>query len=147
MRAEPQSVPPKIKSATPPSLGLFAGVALGATAVGMMAVVFFFDPAKNNFYPVCLFHKLTGLNCPGCGMTRALFALLHGHFLRALHDNALFVFSLAALAVWSMRFIFRKLKNQPAELKLSPKFLWGFLAVALVFAALRNLQEFSWLSP
>jgi hypothetical protein len=145
MRAQSQAVPPKISA--PPSLGIFAAIVLGATAMGVMAVVFFFDPAKNNFYPVCQFHKLTGLNCPGCGATRALFALLHGKFLQALRDNALFIFSLAALMIWSALFGWRKLRNQPAHFDLPPKFLWAFLAVSIVFAVLRNLPAFAFLSP
>jgi hypothetical protein len=145
MRASSQAVPPKITA--PPSLGFFAAIILGAAAIGAMAVVFFFDPAKNNFYPVCLFHELTGLNCPGCGATRALFALLHGHFLRALHDNALFIFSLVAFAVWSAPFVWRKLRNQPASLDFPPKLFLTFLAVAIGFAVLRNLSAFAFLSP
>ena len=31
-------------------------------------------------YP-CLFHELSGLYCPGCGGTRAVKALLEGHFI------------------------------------------------------------------
>ena len=129
------------------SPGVFAGVVLGATAIGVGAMVFFFNPSTHGFYPVCLFHALTGLNCPGCGMTRALSALLHGNFLLALKDNALFVASLAALAIWSARLIFRKLKNQPATFNVPPKFLWIFLAISIVFAVFRNLPGFEWLSP
>jgi hypothetical protein len=40
MRSEPQAVPPKIKMAAPPLLGLFAGVVLGMTAIGAGAVFF-----------------------------------------------------------------------------------------------------------
>ena len=29
--------------------------------------------------PVCLFRALTGLPCPGCGLTRALSSLIQGH--------------------------------------------------------------------
>jgi hypothetical protein len=145
MRAQSPAVPPKISA--PSSLGFFSAVVLGATAFGGMAVVFFFDPATSNFYPVCLFHKLTGYNCPGCGATRALFALLHGHFLRALHDNALFVFFLTVFAVWSAWFGWRKMRNHPASLNLPPKLLWAFLAAAIGFAVLRNLPAFVFLSP
>lgn len=35
----------------------------------------------------CPIHSLTGLYCPGCGLTRALLAVVHLHLLTALHDN------------------------------------------------------------
>ena len=31
--------------------------------------------------PVCIFKLLTSLDCPGCGLTRALILAVHGHFL------------------------------------------------------------------
>lgn len=145
MPAEPQTIPPKITS--PPSLALFAGVVLGATAVGASAMVFFFNPNTHGFYPVCMFHELTGLNCPGCGGTRALYALLHGHFLTATRDNALFILTLAIAAIWCARFVFLKIQNQPAKLNVPPKVLWAFLILAVVFTVVRNLPGFEWLSP
>ncbi|HEX3857768.1 MAG TPA: DUF2752 domain-containing protein [Verrucomicrobiae bacterium] len=145
MRAESKIIPKK--NSAPLSPGIFAGVTLGATTIGIGAMVFFFNPSTHGFYPTCIFHSLTGLNCPGCGATRSLYALLHGNFLLALKDNALFVTSLAMLAIWGARSIFRKLKNQPATLNVAPKILWVFLAVAFTFAVLRNLPGFEWLSP
>ena len=102
------------------SAGIFAAVLLGATAVGAGAMVFFFNPSTHSFYPVCLFHALTGLNCPGCGATRALYALLHGNMRLALKDNALFVLALQCWRCWGVYFFCRKLKNQPATINLSP---------------------------
>ena len=126
---------------------MFAGILLGVAAVGVGAMVFFFDPGTHPFYPVCLFHAVTGLNCPGCGMTRAVSALLHGNFLLALKDNALFVLALAGLAVWGTRLAWRKMRNQPVTFAVPSKFLWLFLVLALVFAVLRNLPGLEWLSP
>lgn len=37
--------------------------------------------------PGCYLRKLTGLECPGCGMTRAAVASLHGEFGRAFSLN------------------------------------------------------------
>ena len=94
----PNHNPRRRKSAAPQSLDIFRGCRAGGGGPGSGAVLFFFNPAQHGFYPICLFHALTGLNCPGCGGTRAAYQLLHGHLLRALQDNALFVLSLAALA-------------------------------------------------
>ena len=145
MRAEPQSAPPKITA--PPSLAFFTVVVLVAAALGSGAILFFFDPAKHGFYPICLFHSLTGLNCPGCGATRAAYQLLHGHLLRALHNNALFVLTLAALAAQGTWLAVKKIRNQPVAFVVSPIMLWALLVIALVFTGLRNLPAFAWLSP
>lgn len=118
-----------------------------AAALGSGAVLFFFDPAQHGFYPVCMFHKLTGWNCPGCGGTRAAYQLLHGHLLYALRDNALFVLALAALAAQSARLVLRKIRKQPVTWVIPAKVLWAFLAVAVMFTVLRNLPAFAWLSP
>jgi Protein of unknown function (DUF2752) len=145
MRAPSRSVPPKISTA--PSLKFFAGVVLGFVVLCGLAVVFFFNPSTHGFYPVCLFHQLTGLNCPGCGGTRALYALLHGHWRLALKDNALFILSLVAAVIWIARFAFQKSRNQQATFQLPPGILWGILVVAIIFTILRNLPAFSFLSP
>jgi hypothetical protein len=145
MRAESQSVPPKI--AAPQSFAFFTVVVLVAAVLGSGAVLFFFDPARRGFYPICLFHSLTGLNCPGCGATRAAYQLLHGHLLRALHDNALFVLALTALTARSAWFVLQKIRRHPVVFVLSPLMLWALLITAFVFTGLRNLPSFSWLSP
>jgi len=144
-RANSQTVPPKIPA--PPSLTMFVVVVTSVTIVGAGAVLYFFNPSTHGFYPVCEFHQLTGLNCPGCGGTRAAYQLLHGHILHALHDNALFVLSLVALSGRGAWLAARKLRQQPAVPFLSSKALWVFLAIAMVFTVLRNLPAFSWLSP
>ena len=133
--------PPKLKRAN--SSFRCAALILVPIALAIAAVVFFFNPTQNDFYPVCQFHRLTGLNCPGCGMTRALYALLHGNVLAALRDNALFVAGIIFLAARGAWFWWQR----PAAEFLPARWLWIFLLVALVFTVLRNLPAFAFLSP
>ena len=137
------STPPKISSGNT----RFAVLLLGVTAAGIAATVFFFNPSAHQFYPVCQFHRLTGLNCPGCGMTRALYALLHGHFSTALRDNALLVGGLAATAVRGAWFGVKKMRGQSGGGFFPAKWLLPLVVVALVFTVLRNLPVFAFLSP
>ena len=144
-RANSQTVPPKIPA--PPSLTMFVVVVTSLTIAGAGAVLYFFNPSTHGFYPVCEFHQLTGLNCPGCGGTRAAYQLLHGHLLNALRDNALFILTLVALMVRGGEFAARKICHRPATLAVPPKALWAFLVIAIAFSVLRNLPVFSFLSP
>lgn len=137
------AAPPKIAAGN----WLFAGVVVAVMSLGIAAVVFCFNPATHKIYPVCQFHRLTGLNCPGCGMTRALYALLHGNFSAALRDNALFVFALAGLAVRGAWFGVKRFRGQTVGEFFPVKYLWPLLVVALVFSVLRNLPAFAFLSP
>ncbi|HZF01495.1 MAG TPA: DUF2752 domain-containing protein [Methylomirabilota bacterium] len=140
-----QSIPPKISRQ--PSLGFFAAAIFGTAILGTGAMIFFFNPSTHKFYPICLFHAVTGLNCPGCGATRSFYALLHGHFQLALKDNALFVFTLAAAAIRGAWFAQRKILRKPTGQFISPKMLWLLLIIGGIFAALRNLPAFAFLSP
>jgi Protein of unknown function (DUF2752) len=63
---------------------LVAGVAVGAALL-------VWPPGPAAIYPVCPVRALVGIECPGCGATRALAALLHGQVGEAMRLNALFV--------------------------------------------------------
>ena len=121
-----------------PATGLVAGAA---------AALFFLDPVRHGFIPPCLFHRLTGWNCPGCGATRALYALLHGDVIAALHDNALAVGALPSLAWMAIRNVFRRRQGQRMAEAIRPAWFWSFFGVMAVFTVLRNLPAFTWLAP
>src|ERR1043165_5055849 len=138
------AVPPKLAQG---KASLWLATFILGTAAVIGALVFFFNPATHHFYPVCQFHRLTGLNCPGCGMTRALYALLHGDFAEALRDNALLVGALLAGTVRGLWFYWNKLRGKPDKTFFPVKLLWPLLLLALIFTVLRNLSAFSYLSP
>ena len=127
--------------------GFFAVIAGLAVAAGALVTLFLFDPATHGFYPICQFHKLTGWNCPGCGGTRAAYALLHGNFSLALKDNAMFVGLFAAAVARGIWFAAKRVRRHPAGTFLPAAILWAVLAITMVFTVLRNLPAFTFLSP
>lgn len=137
------SAPPKMNSSGTRLAVIFLAVA----GLGAAAAVFFLNPATHHFYPVCQFHRLTGLNCPGCGMTRAVYALLHGEFLAALRDNALLVGTLGLAALRGGWFAWNRRRGRPNGEFFPVKFLWLLLVIALGFTVLRNLPAGAFLSP
>lgn len=116
--------------------GIFAGLA------GSLAV-WYFDPSTVRFFPVCPLHALTGLSCPGCGLTRGFHALFHGDILTALQFNLLlpvYVLIGAYLAV-SLSLVTvrgRGLAFQP----FTPRTVQIFLFALLIFGVLRNLPVY-----
>ncbi len=63
-------------------------------ACGALWLYFAIDPATSRLMPKCMFRLLTGYDCPACGGQRALHALLHGQFLRALMFNPFALYSI-----------------------------------------------------
>ena len=143
-RSPPDSAAIRSKA---PAAGLLPVVLVSLALAGL--VLFCFEPSHHSFYPVCFFHRSTGLLCPGCGSLRALHQLLHGHFLTALHFNALLVSSLPLFGWLAVRFALRTARKQPAPFAIRPAWLWSALAAAIVFGILRNLPfaQFAWLAP
>lgn len=67
----------------------------------MFLISMLWRPADEPTLIICPFRAVTGLLCPGCGMTRAFCALGHGELMRAIHFNALSpLLYLALLVIW-----------------------------------------------
>ncbi len=93
-----------------------------------------------HLFPPCLFHALTGLHCPGCGATRAVYALLHLDLARAIHMNALFVlFGLPILIILALEMILGRLLFSSRIHKLMG---FGFLMLTILFSIVRNIPHY-----
>jgi hypothetical protein len=80
-------------------------IVVGAAAV-LLAGACLISPASSTTGPIlCPFRALTGLPCPGCGMTRAWVAAAHGHVVDSFLYNpyGLAFFLIAAfLVAWRL---------------------------------------------
>ena len=119
---------------------LFAHLAVAVAAFGCTAL-FFWPPTRISFYPACPIHQLLGIECPGCGATRALAALLHGHLMQALRLNALFVLLLPVALAGAVECYRRALRPGLFHWPQPPaSAFYATIAAAAIFTLARNLM-------
>ncbi len=88
---------------------------------------------------VCAFHHLTGLPCPGCGLTRAWVSMAHGQLVSAFvwHPLGPLLFSSALVyTFWSAWTAFCR-PPFPLPMKLQVRAIVGITVVMFGFWALR----------
>ena len=111
--------------------------ACGATVAAL--VLYFFAPDQHPFYPRCLFHAVTGLQCPGCGGLRAAHHLLHGDLAGAWKLNPLLIISVPIAVAWFIAYRLHRASGWP-QTRYFRESAWGWViaAVAILFAIARN---------
>ncbi len=109
------------------------------TSLGIWAYVL--DPLALDAMLPCPWFAATGTQCPGCGLQRATYYVLHLDFRAALHANALafllLPLTLAAFASWYLM----RCHGVPKERFSIPSWLmWLLTIVVLAWWILRNLK-------
>lgn len=118
---------------------LRAAAPLAAVALAA-AVLLRFPPGQYSFYPQCPIYRYLHLECPGCGSTRALAALLHGHVAEALRFNALTTLLMPFASIYAAVCYYRFVQREPIQLPRPPhSAVYVTLALAAIFSIVRNL--------
>ncbi len=99
------------------------------------------ETGGGGWMPGCAFKKLTGYDCPGCGMTRASYATLHGNIAQAFRFNpvGMILLPLALVAIGIELIGWVRGKPLPFRIRTGK---WGatvLLAIILAWWVLRNL--------
>jgi len=111
------------------------------------AYLFLFEPGKTGFFPVCLFRLCTGFTCPGCGSTRAMHQLLHGHVLAAFMLNPLFLLAIPFLLYALVRYTVVVMRGGvPRQNMLPASFIYALFFVILSFWIFRNTPFYPFVS-
>jgi hypothetical protein len=97
-------------------------------------VLYTFPPAASTFYPRCVFHSVTGLDCPGCGSTRAVHALLHGEIGTAFRLNP-FLFLVGLMLLCMVPSLMR---GEYPRFLAKPWFGWLSVVVTIGWWIVRN---------
>lgn len=93
----------------------------------------------------CPFRRLTGLDCPACGATRAVMSLVSGRPLDAADHNLAFVTALAALALVMIAPLFGLDSRRIQAWAVSPSRRLFWLGLIVGWTVLRNLPHLAWL--
>lgn len=123
-----------------PRRALFA--ALGVLALVIAGCLLYqHGPSGLSWLPNCKFNEFTGLHCPGCGMTRAAHATLHGRISEAFRFNPVGMILLPLALVGLAIEIVGWVREKPLSFRLSvgARGAWVIVWVIAAFWILRNL--------
>ena len=111
-------------------------------AIAGSAVLLRFPPDTYSFYPRCPIATYLHLKCPGCGTTRALAALLHGHIADAIHLNALTTVFFSVFVIYLAHHLWKHRNSPQISLPQPPvSAIYLLLATAAIFSVVRNLPS------
>lgn len=109
----------------------------------LIFIIYFILVFKFNIYIPCLFHKITNLYCPGCGVTRMIISLLKGNLYQAFRYNMLIFILTPFLMFFIFDHIISRKKQRDALYEKIPNSIWYILIIVLViFGIIRNIFPF-----
>jgi hypothetical protein len=122
-------------------------VAIWSLLLAGAAYLFFFEPGKSGFFPACPFRLLTGFTCPGCGTTRALHQVLHGHLDAAFTLNPLLLLALPFLLFALIRYSVIVMRGGvPRPNALPAAYIYAIFFIILSFWIFRNTPFYPFVS-
>ena len=128
----PFKVPPFVERLT-------AGAGATVMAAGS-AAVFYFDPSQHQFFPVCPLYAMTGLACPGCGLTRGFHSLFNGDLISAVDFNALIPVWAVILSYVLVSLTLLAIRGKGLPMwPTNPRFMSAFFIALVAFGVLRNI--------
>lgn len=131
------------------SLGrrIFAPIAVAGAGIAGCAVLFAIDPNEPGNYPLCPTRSLLGIDCPGCGLMRGTYDLLHGNVAGAVDHNLLIPFLVPIVLVLWLGWLKRAGTGvRPAvtrgQFRWRNRLLLIGLAIMVVFGVVRNFVPY-----
>ena len=115
----------------------------------LLLIGYYFLNIKTGFYIPCAIHELTGFYCPGCGLTRMIFALGHFRIAEAFGYNQLMFIGLPILLFYFGYQIYLYIFDRKDKvLSKFPKWIpIVLLVIVIAWGIIRNLPMFPYLRP
>lgn len=118
-------------------------VCLAVAAVGI-PLLFLYLSNRNIPRSICLVWFFFGIYCPGCGGTRSVTALLHGHLLQSLWYHPLVPYMVGIYLAFMLSWTAAKLHlfGIKRGMRYRPGYLYGMVAIIILNLVLKNVLKF-----
>jgi len=92
----------------------------------------------------CLFHLITGFNCPGCGVTRMLFSLVQGDIKTAFSYNQFLFILLPFILIYIIYKVYLYILDKEDKIiRKIPNYIWYILlTLTILWGIVRNISYF-----
>ena len=89
----------------------------------------------------CMIHAMTGYYCPGCGGTRATYALLHGKIITSLYYHPIVVYGVVVGGWFMISQTIERISRGKINIGMHYRdlYLWIALVIAIVNCLVKNL--------
>ncbi len=121
------------------SLSLFQRRILATLIAVFVGFLYYLQGVFTGFYIPCMFHAITGLQCPGCGITTAILSLLRGDLQGAVYANLGLTFLLPILIPLLISIWVRWTLGKPYYGKVTQILSWLCVGALLVWGIYRNI--------
>ena len=112
----------------------------GILIVSAIILYYNVNPGDSVVMPKCVVKQLTGYDCPSCGVQRALHAVLHGEFSKALSYNPFFVISVPYFLLVLYATIFKNASAQKVRKYACHRYaMYAYIVLFFVWWIVRNI--------
>ena len=89
----------------------------------------------------CMIHAMTGYYCPGCGGTRATYALLHGKIITSLYYHPIVVYGVVVGGWFMISQTIERISRGKIHIGMHYRdlYLWIALVIAILNCLIKNL--------
>lgn len=96
--------------------------------------------------PPCLFYKLTGFYCPGCGGTRSVHALLSGHIVQSVYYHPVVLYTVICVGWYLLKRTAALASNDKWNIKMPApgNLINGAAVIVIVNVLFRNIAYLFW---
>ena len=106
----------------------------------IIGITYYFFVSASGLAVPCVFNKITGLLCPGCGITRMLAAAFRGSFKEAFGYNRALFLTLPVIVFILAAEEFKYIRTGSRQMsRLSQVILWCEIILLLIFGIVRNI--------